>query len=210
MTGPLTKKSPGFFRPGDKRDIKIMNFELEKDAPMKMKEIYEAFHNELADDGWKDPVSGDDKFESLYWERVLANGFKEHHVWWRAVKYPLGDKNTYIRYACKVDVQSLVVRDTEIVYKGKKKKVQHADLVLRVWFFLQLDVDDKLQNTISSFLNLFRKHLYKEEIDQHAAELYNYGQKIQRWLKAYLDMEESGEQPTHFGPEMGYKNQYSP
>ncbi len=210
MVGPLVPKKGGFFRSGDSRDIKVMYFELEKDSPTKVKELYTALYGELSADGWKDPESGDANWESLYWERILDNGFKEHHVWWRLVKQPIA-KNDYFRWACKIDFQSLLVRDGEIAYKGKKKKVQMADLIIRVWFFLQIDPNDMFKD---SFLKTLQHHmkreLYKDEIDSQMGALTDYGNKIQRWLKSFQDMELDGESPTHFHPEGGYKDPYSP
>ena len=212
MVGPLdvAEKREGFFRPGDKRDILVMQFELEKDNPIKIKELYAALHQHLSSDGWSDPESGDDKWESLYWERILENGFKEHHVWWRLVKQPI-DGNKYFRWACKIDIQSLLVRPGEIAYKGKKKKVEMADLIIRAWFFLQIDPHNMFENSIlKSIQHSFRKELYKDETDQQLDELFEYGSKIQDWLKRFQDMEVSGERMTHFHPEGGYKDPYSP
>lgn len=210
MVGQLIPNKGGFLRPGDSRDIKVMQFELEKDNPTKIKELYAALHGQFSEDGWKDPESGDNNWESLYWERILENGFKEHHVWWRLVKQPIPGNN-YFRWACKIDFQSLLVRDGEIAYKGKKKKVQMADLIIRVWFFLQLDPDDMFKDSILKTLQYsLKKELYKDEIDSQMGALSEYGNKIQRWLKTFQDMEVEGERETHFHPEGGYKDPYAP
>ena len=218
MTGPLTDKQgrlynggKGFFRPGDDRDILVTKFEIEKEDPVQLKEFYKALHSELVADGWHDPIDGKgDKFESLYWERILADGIKEHHVWWRCVKNPV-QGNKYVRYALKVDIQTLLVKDTEIAYKGKKKKVQQADLIVRFWFFLQLDTNNKFRDSwAGSWARLFRNNYYKDEIEHHMGVLERDTEKIQDWIKTYLEMEVGDEQLIQFHPEMGYKDPYDP
>lgn len=216
MTGPLIRPDGklsgdgGFLRPGDSRDILVAKFEIEKDHFLKMKPLYEALHNDMAEDGWQDPVSGDDKFESLYWERTLANGFKEHHVWWRAVNYPMG-KDGYFRYAAKIDIQTLAARSGEIAYKGKKKTLDRVDFIMRFWFWVQWDPHDKFKNSIvKNFQQKFMRHIYKNEIEQQWQNLYNYSIKIQKFVKTYLDMETGVEDQRLFHPEGGYKDPYAP
>jgi len=207
MVGPL-KSGKGFLRPGDDRDIFVCTFEIEKDHFMMIKPLYEALHHNLTDDGWKDPVSSDDKFESLYWERVRENGMKEHHMWWRIVKEPPHGSD-FVRYAIKVDFQTIAVTAAEIPYKGKKAKVDRADLIIRFWFWVQWDWKDKFKKSIvKSLQQTFKKQLYKDEMDQHWGDLNNYAQELRTFCKDYLDMEEAGERPRQFHPEGGYKDQF--
>ena len=202
---------PEFLRPGDSRDIFVVSFELEKDQYLKIKPLYEALYADLVQDNWEDPLGGD-KFESLYWEKINMNAMKEHNIWWRCVKYPLGKdmKNmSYVRYALKVDFQTLAVNPTEIAYKNKKANVERADFILRMWFWVQWDWGDRFKNsTVKQFENLFRKKLYKQEIEQHKTNLYNFAQKLRQFVKDYLDMAEEGQRPRLFHPEGGYKDQF--
>lgn len=199
---------PEFLRPGDDRDIFVCKFEIEKVHYVKVKDFYTALHDDLRDAGWVDPVTKDDKFEGLYWERVLGDGKKEHNIWWRMVKTPPHGSD-YVRFALKVDIQTLMVSDTEIPYKGKKKKTQMADLICRMWFWVQWDYKNKFQKSIVKGLQkTFRRQLYKDEMEQHKLDLYNMAQKLRTWCKDYLDMEELGERPRLFQPERGYQDQF--
>lgn len=208
MVGPLAPPDKGFLRPGDKRDVFVTYFELEKDYYMTIKPLYELLHAVLVEDEYMDPLSGDDKFEGLYWERILANGWKEHHIWWRCVKYPQG-KTGFVRYAVKIDYQTLMVRDDEIAYKGKKTKTQRADVIIRMWFWVQWDFEDKFKNSIVKQLEQkFRRQLFKDELKQHWENLFHYSQKLRTTVKNYLDMEDTGEPPRMFHPEGGYKDPF--
>jgi len=218
MTGPLVHKGKhregGFLRPGDKeRDIYVTSFEIEVITNMKVKPFYKALHNNLATDGWGDPTDGGDKFESLYWERILEDGFKEHHVWWRLVKYPhdRGTGKGFSRWACKVDFQTIAVKGTEIAYKGKKKKVENADFIIRCWFWVQWDFNDLFKKSfIKSLQQRFQRQLFKDELEQEKENLTKVATKLQRYIKTYLDLEDIGEQPPTFEPQSGYKDQFNP
>lgn len=201
---------PEFLRTGEDRekDIFVTNFELEKDHFLRIKPLYEALHNLLADDGWGDPKDGSDKFEHLYWERHLANGMKEHHIWWRVVREPPG-KHEFVRYAIKIDFQTLAVSNAEIPYQSKKTKVERADFILRMWFWVQWDYKKKISKSwVRSFEIPFLRQLYRSELGSHVNFMLTYANKLRQFAKDYLDMEEPGERPRQFAPEGGYKDQF--
>lgn len=216
MVGPLRLNNnldtKGFLRPGDKRDIFIHTFELEKVSLYKVKPLYEALHNLLADDGWQDPRGGAN-FEDLYWESINGQGMKDIHVWWRMIKFPRhsnpSSKHPNFRYALKIDFQGLAITKAEMAYEGKKKKVENADFVIRFWMWVQFDWQDKIKNSIfKNFSGFIQNRLMKKEVKYHKDWLYNYGEKLRGIAKDYLEMEEAGERPRLFHPEGGFKNQF--
>src|SRR4051812_24617654 len=89
------RRGPKMLRLGDPRDQLIMSFELEKEDVMKFKPLYEGLYMFFTqEEGWKHPLSDDDKIEDLYMENWPPNGTKEQRLWWRLYK----NVNQFIRY----------------------------------------------------------------------------------------------------------------
>lgn len=217
MVGPLYHKDEhrtgGFLRPNDDRDRFVTEFEVEVVIPMKVKPLYTALHDNLNEDGWVDPVDGGDKFESLYWERILDNGMKEHHIWWRMVKYPNQRSQGFgqTRWACKVDFQTLAMKPTEIAYKGKKVKADSVDLIIRMWFYVQWDWENKFKDSwIKGLQHRFQNQLFRRELDHEKDKLLKEAAKIHRYIKTHLDLEDIGEQRSVYEEARGYQDQFDP
>lgn len=198
-----TETSNGTLRLGDPRDVKIMEFEVEREGIIKFKPIYEALFNFFFEKGFRHPQDGGDKIEDLYWERWMPQGHKEQHIWWRLRK----QINPYIHYYVQFDYQTLLVSPAETQHQGKKvKKVEFTDLICRVKIYLQFDLDNKFQKSLAWKLKkTFFNKIYKDEIDQHKSELYNFGMELNRLLKHLLEMQADKPQPEQFEPKMGYK-----
>lgn len=196
-------KTNGMLRVGDKRDIKVFDGEVEKESVMKLKPIYEALHEFLMEEGYAHPQSGDDIFEDLYWERHVPQGFKEQHIWWRATK----DINKMIRYFVQLDYQTILVEPAEVAYKGKKKKLEKVDLIIRIKCYVQFDPEDILNKSMwGSFKRMFFNKLYHQEVLYHQGEMKEFAMRLQRLCKGFMEMQTDKEHPRIFHKPLGYKD----
>lgn len=194
----------GLQRMGDPRDIKVLDYELEKEDVLKLKPIYEAFHTFLIEEGYEHPVGNDEKIEDLYWERWVPSGAKEQHIWWRVKK----DINDYVRYYFQIDWQTLNATKAEVAYKGRKVGgLEKTDVIIRVKAYLQWDYKDKFQKSmVWKFKKAFFNKMYNEEIKKHKQEIERFAERMSKFLKTYFEMS-TGDYPTTFYPVMGYKEQ---
>ncbi len=198
-----TGEFKGMLRVGDVRDIEVARFELEREDVMKFKPLYEALHDYLFENGFVHPLTEDDKYEDLYWERWTPSGAKEQHIWWRFIKKT---NSPYVRYFIELNFQSLNVTKAEVAYKGRKVGAEKNDLIFRGRAFLQWDIDNKLQNSIfEAIKKVFFNRLYVEEIDQHKVELSLIAGRLQTMIKGYFEQTHDVAPAPNFQPVMGYK-----
>ena len=190
-------------RPWDKdKDISVGKFEIEEEDVLHIKTLYENLHDWLLEENFEDVDGFGDKFEQLYWERITASGAKEHHIWWRVVKYP--DGKGYYRYFVRIEFQSLNTKDVEIMHKGQKVKTNKSDLIMRMEGILQLDYQDKFKNSmLKGMEEFYRKKFYEEKKEQHRDELYNTMYRLSARIKAYLKMRTIYKPLRTFKPELG-------
>lgn len=203
MPGPAPK-APGMRRMGDPRDYLVTEFELEKEDVMKLKPIYEALHQFLAEEGFTHPHTKNMEIEDLFWERWVPSGAKEQHIWWRVFKNP--DQSKYIRYFIEINWQTLNVTKAEVAYKNKKVSAERTDCIIRFKLILQWDYDDLFEKSIGGKMKkMFFSKIYAEEVQKHKEEMLRLGNKLSRLVKYYFEMAGGEEQPVIFQPPMGYK-----
>lgn len=186
-----------------KRDILVWQFELEREDVLNLKPLYEMLWRWLTEEGYTDYKTGssDKYFEHLYWERILIDGKKEHHVWWRMAK----EINDYIRYVVKLDFQTLNMSKAEIAYQGKKTIVDKGDIIIRVWFFVQWDWKDKIQKSfVRRWGSVLKEHIYRKEMEQHYKNLVDWGYKMHSLIKDYFESETGKERLPGWVPHRGY------
>jgi len=203
MAQHRTAASNGMLRIGDDRDIQVGQFELEREDVLKFKPLYEALHDYLWENGFVHPHTGDDKYEDLYWERWTPSGAKEQHIWWRFIQKT---NSKYIRYFIELNFQTLNVTKAEVSYKGRKVGAEKNDLIIRVRSFLQWDIDDTFQKSLSEQIRkFFFNRLYVEEIDRHKAELALVTGRLHTLIKGYFEQTHDVAPAPNFQPVMGYK-----
>jgi hypothetical protein len=199
------KSAPGMRRFDDPRDLPLESLELEKEDVMKFKPIYEAIHMFMMEDGFRHPVSNDDKVEELYWERWIPSGAKEQHIWWRWAK----KASPYLRYYVEINFQTLNVSKAEVAYRNRKISGEKIDLIIRIRPVLQWDYDNKLRDSIiEQFKKTFFAKIYNEEIRQRRAELQDTMERLQRLIRGYFEMVSEQPAPMIHQPPMGYKERF--
>jgi len=165
--------------------------------------MYRAIHDYFIENGFSHPLSGDDKFEDLYWERIRPNGDKEQWVWWRLAY----DHNRYIRWLVIFDFQTLFIKKRELAYKGKKVGglVEVNNLKMIAKFYIQFDYYDLFKNSLAwKFKRVFFNRMYKQEIEQHKEELHTFALKLNRVCKSLMAMTTDEEWPAQQYGKLGY------
>lgn len=191
-------------RVGDDRDLLITQWKLENETEQIFKPIYRGIYDYLNENGWTHPLTDENLFEDLYWERWNPHdGMKEQWIWWRFKS----DVNEYIRYLVLFEWQTLFVVPRDFTYKGKKPRglKERINLILHAKFYLQFDINDKFKNSLAwKFKKAFFNRMYQQELEQHKEEVNTFALKLQRICKSYLALEKDEEWPvTQYGP-LGY------
>ena len=129
----------------------------------------------------------DEKMEKFYLEKINAAGGKEIWVWWRTSKVPHGSK--YFKYVINVDFHVLNMKDVEIMHKGNKIKANKGEVEVMINCFLETEAEFEIQKSMFRMIsNLFRKRIYKKEIEQHKKDLLSDLNLLQHEIKQFLEL----------------------
>src|SRR3989339_1305725 len=89
------------------------------------KAFYEALHEWLLENDWKDVEDKLDHWETYYGERVDRNGSKEIWILWRPVKDAKDSK--YLKYYLDFNFHCLGMSKVEVVKEGQKMKIDKGE-----------------------------------------------------------------------------------
>lgn len=200
----MKKRMPLGLRAGDPKDIMAAKFEIENDQTFHMKHIYKYMSEWLMEQGYSDQyVPGHSKFEVLYYEYTRPDGAIDHLIWWRVARVPYN--NAYFRYVMHIDIQTYGMKRTEIIHEKRKVKTYRGDLVIRFESFVQLDYKNEWENhwLLQHFDDIFRRRLYRKNIESYKKELYNESYRFQNMVKHFLKLTTPFEMPHPFHPHLG-------
>lgn len=182
----------------------IHNFEIEYENIHHFKNLYILIHNWLEDNNFIALEPGQkDKFETLYFEKVMQNNSKEHHIWWRT-KRDL--KDSFLDYVINIDFQTLYMSESKIMKKGKQVKTNFGDSIIRAEAKLVIDKNDffKKSKLLRFFKNRYMNYWKKAKIEQARDELEELFFNLQGTIKNYLDINTSREmQDSFYFPKKG-------
>ena len=187
------------FDPTDKEHLlPIASFEVEHEDILHLKNLYKLVHNWLMTHNFKSLDGNDDKIETLYFEKVLGNGNKEHHIWWRTHHVPNGSK--YFKYYLKFDFQTLNMGKKETVYKGNKLKSNMGDVIMRCQSYVMVDYNHiwRKHPIIKYFYKYMLIYMYKDQIEYFKTDLWLKTYKLQDTIKQYLNLKTPQEMPKYF------------
>jgi hypothetical protein len=185
-------------------NIEVAEFEIEHEDVFHMKNLYKLIHDWFQLHEFKSVDDNDpEKFETLYFERILQNGNSEHHIWWRAHFIPKGNK--YYKYFLKLDYQTLNMGKHEATVNGKKMKTNKGDVIFRCRAYLMLDYNKEWRNhsILKMFDHFFIKRIYKKQIDFLRTDLWLKTYKLHDVIKQYMELKTSREMPESFHPPLG-------
>jgi hypothetical protein len=166
-----------------------------------MKELYKAIRDWLITNQYVDAKSSE-KMEKFYLEKHNVNGTREIWVWWRTDRSPHGSK--YFRYHMNVDYHVLNMKDVEIMFQGQKIKAQKGEVEVMINCYLQTEAEFEIKKTFLWFLaNYFRRKTYKKEIEVHKADLKEDFEKLQSFIKQFLELKSFLPKTEMFYPARG-------
>jgi hypothetical protein len=181
----------------------IVTYEIEHEDIFHLKNIYKYIHRWFTDNGYFSVDSNDEKFETLYFHRVLGNDNLEHHIWWRLHKTP--DKSPYLKYFIKFDFQTLNMGKTKVKDRGQDIGTNVGDLIIRCSGYLMLDYDKSWRK--HKYLKLIHKwfiiRIYKKQIDYYEEKLYTEMYELQSLIKQYMNLKNPQDRPKSFHPDLG-------
>jgi len=180
----------------------VAEFEIEHEDVFHLKNLYKLIYEWFGVNDFKS-MENDDKWETLYWQRVLQSGDMEHHMWWRVQKIPYNNK--YYKYYVKFDFQTLNMGKAETTVKGQKLSTNKGDLIIRCRSYLVLDYSQEgRKHPIMKYMHKrFIKRIYKKQIDYLKGDLWTLTYKLQDVIKQYMRLKNPYEMPKSFHPELG-------
>jgi hypothetical protein len=163
-----------------------------KDA-FAFKELLKVMEEWFEENGYK-PRDGGDIAETTYTHKISQGGnWLDSWLWWRYLKYPLGGspKTSYYRYGLNVDMHYLGnAAEVEVMNKGKKVSLMKGEVEFTINAFLELDFRNewsKKGGFLSLVHDVFRKKMYKKEIESQKeyvyAEMYDFQGVIKQFFK---------------------------
>ncbi|MEK6886686.1 MAG: hypothetical protein AABW88_02530 [Nanoarchaeota archaeon] len=154
-------------------------------------------------------LNGRTDYETLYTHALKAGGsFLDSWFWWRCVRYPEGTtkKTAYLRYRINIDMHFLGdAAETEAVSKGKKVKLNKGEINIMITPIVELDFRNewKDKGLAGLFDEIFKKRMYKKDIDKHVEFLMLESYRLQNMLKQFFRLESTSDIETVSQPPEG-------
>ncbi|MBN2420729.1 hypothetical protein JXB27_00455 [Candidatus Woesearchaeota archaeon] len=148
-------------------------------------------------------------YETLYTHKIGAGGaFLDCWIWWRLLKYPpkASKKLTHVRYRINMDLHYLGdANELEVMHKGKKVKLNKGEIKIEIYPYVEIDPESKWEKSgvMKLVKDIFRKQIYRKEIEAHYAYLYDLAYKFHTLLKQYFKLETYMPEETTMIPPKG-------
>ncbi len=174
--------------------VKIPTLKLKIKDVFSIKDLVKDLEEWLKENGYRDLEGGDDQ-ESVYTHKLSQGGsWLDAWLWWRLVKYPQGttEKTGYLRYLFNVDMHFLGdAKEVEVLHKGKKVKLNKGEVEVIISPIVELDFRNewKKEGILGLVHNVFKKRIYKKEIDTHWYLLYKDAYNFQGVVKRFFKLE---------------------
>jgi hypothetical protein len=184
------------------KDDFVCYYEVEKGGMFNLNDFYMYMWQWHIKEQFQHWGTGDNKIEDFYLHRIRPDGVQENLVWWRTCKRI----NPYIYYFCKMDWENFGSKSTEIVYNDKKIKTEKVGLVLRVWWWVQIDPFNKWERSVlKRVAKWFYTYLLHMEMENHRDKCREIAKRQENEIKTYWEMHTNVPMPRSWFPEAGYK-----
>jgi len=154
--------------------------------------VYFLMHEWLIENGYA--TRADWEFGERFFMQRDTQGGSELRVRWRCTK-PSRDKMFHF----KMDVNwwALGVKETEVVVKGKKLKMNTGELEIKLFPRMVINPEFvKKEGWQTQFLKkFFLKRVIKDKVERLRKELFDDSYRLQEALKTYLKIETYLEEP---------------
>jgi hypothetical protein len=205
----MQEPAPGVLRTGKMswKDEFVCYYEVEKGGMTTLNDLYMHVWHWFIKEQMPHWGSQDNKIEDFYLHRIRPDGVQENLIWWRATRVI----NQYICYTCKMDWQNFGSKGTEIVYNDKKVKTDKLGLVIRVWWWVQVDPSNKFEKSFlgrmmgGDFPKWWFKYMLEPDMEDHRDHCLEIARRQENELKAFFEMATNVPMPRSWFPEEGYK-----
>lgn len=197
-------KMPNFDPTAGEFNKEVVNWEIEHEDVFHLKNLYKYMHKWLIEKKYLSVDGDKEKFETLYFHKVLNNGNVEHHIWWRVQKTP--DKNPYLKYFVRLDFQTLNMAKHKTDGRGVKGLgTNKGDLIIRCTGWLMLDYDRSWRDNkyFSIIHRMFLRRIYRKQVEYYESRLYGELYELQSMIKQYMNLKNPYERPKSFHPDLG-------
>ncbi len=189
------------------KDEFVLYYEVERGGMVSFEDLYMHVFHWFVKEGFTHWADDGKEIEDFYLHRIKPDGVQENLIWWRAKRVI----NPFITYACKMDWQNFGAKSTEILYKEKKIKTHKIGIVIRVWWWVQIDPENKWEKSFlgrlwhGKFPKWFYKYILNTDMEYHQEKVRTIARRQENELKQFFEMTTNIPMPRSWFPESGYK-----
>ncbi len=143
--------------------------------------LYKVMHEWFIHTGWEPERKDYDFPERLYLQRDSQQKGREYWVWWRFEK----KMNAYFRCDFDIDIHINLVKDTEVMWEGKKYKTNWGEPEIKLYAKLVYDYNKKANIGSHPLLKGFKDIFYKRIIKKQ--KVY-YRKWLHREVFTFIDL----------------------
>jgi len=168
-----------------------------------MKELYKAIRDWLITNSYVTSKSSEN-MEKYYLEKYNPAGAREIWVWWRTNRSPHESK--YFKFHMNVDYHVLNMKDVEIMHQGQKLKANKGEVEVMINCWLETEAEVSVEKSFLGLLwltNWFRKRAYKKQIEAHKDDLKDDFERLQAFIKQFLELKSFLPKTEMFYPSRG-------
>lgn len=164
-------------------------FRLKYRDVFNLKNFYRMVHEWLKEKDWKAADGSEDHYEIFVYEKHDEAGFREIHVWWRPEKGFAPDGKFY-KWKLKIDFKCLYLKSAEIMWQGKKLKVEKGELEMKIRSYVELVglKEWKKHPILKYFANVYWRRIMWGDLMKIKMLLYRETYELQDSMKAFLQM----------------------
>lgn len=171
-----------------------------------LKALYTMVHEWFVEEEYAQDEKG---FPEVYMrDRYTQKRGREVLIFWRLHKHPFGI-NFYNR-TVDVLIKIIGVKDIEVMQDGKKFKIQKGVWEIKVYGYLEYDVEHKWRDhwLLKHFLNFYVYRMTKKDMESHRNELMVEMQALQRAIKDYLSLIKYDDKQFNMKNVAGFESTY--
>ena len=189
--------------------IEVTRTEIKSTKPYNFLRFYIALHEWVFDENYTDGGDFDAKFpEKYYWESRSQTEGNEYWIWWRCKKMvPPGNK--LFKRVIDLDIHGVGVKQEEIMYGGKRIKVNKGKFELIIRGKIEIDPGGKWRNSNLSFLfDVFWKRIWRKELEMYRREVNEDVLKLHDFARDFMGLPTVKRRPHLYPLRYGYEEDH--
>jgi hypothetical protein len=191
--------------------IEVFRTEVKSTKPYNFGRFYDALHDWFYEENYTDgadpPEGYDAKFpEKYYWESRHQTMGNEYWIWWRCKKSIAGNK--LFKRVIDLDIHGVGVKEEEIMYAGKRVKINKGKFELIIRGKLEIDPGGKWRSSRLAFLfEVFWKRLWRKELEMYRRDVSDDVLKLHDFARDFMGLPTVARRPHLFYPKLGYEEE---